>query len=312
MSDASYAPEGDDDDSHLPLEERARIRGWRPLEEYKGDPAKWRDAEEFMLIGQDPHVMAIENKRLAGRLARVDGRIERLQKTVEDQAGAMEELRKLARRADETGYKRARAELLEERKLAVETGDTGAFEQIEQRLETLDTERRASELPPAAPTRSPIDPAITAFQQANASWFVPGSPLHKAMVAHFEIVEQRAPDQTIGQQLETAKKRVIADYPERFPREMTPPAVDDDDDFEEAPPPRRRAPNVAPPSQAPRRPQRGAVGFDTIEDPAERAEARQSFEAIKRGDPGMTEDEYLEIYNNPRADAIALRAARKA
>ena len=72
-----------------------------------------------------------------------------------------------------------------------------------------------------------------------------------------------------------------------------------------------RAASVATPAPAPRRGPRQPTGWDAIEDPQDRADARAAFESIKRADPGMTETEYLEIYTNPHADELALRAQRK-
>ncbi len=310
MSDASYAP---DDELDPNDEERARARGWKPLEEWKGPPEKWRSLEEFLRVGEDPRVLAEENRRLGDRLVRVERRTERelteLRKTAEEQTAAITALTALARRADKAGYERARAELIEQRKLAVETGDTSAFDQIEEQIGVLDTERRAAAVP-EAPAKAVIDPAISAFFAANADWFVPGTPIHKAMLAHFDLAEKLRPNDTTEQQLAFAKQRLVADFPSRFPQMAAPAA--DDDDFEPEPAPRRRAPNVAAPSPPPRRPGRQPTGWDTIEDPQERGEAQAAFAAIKRADPGMTEGEYLEIYNNPRADEIALREARKA
>ena len=45
------------------IEARARAMGWRPQEEFNGDPAKWKPAEDFVAKGENDLPVLRENMR---------------------------------------------------------------------------------------------------------------------------------------------------------------------------------------------------------------------------------------------------------
>src|SRR3990167_4165256 len=55
------------------VEAKAREMGWKPKDEYKDDPDKWRPADEFLRRGEEilPFVQK-ENRRLKERLSKVE------------------------------------------------------------------------------------------------------------------------------------------------------------------------------------------------------------------------------------------------
>jgi hypothetical protein len=313
-----------DADDELSIEEQARARGWKPLPadpdnpqpgEYQGDPRRHRSADDFLRYGeQDRAILAEENRRMAARIHRQGKQIEALTLTSQQQLEAISELRNLARRADEQGYKRALNELKERRSEAVEAGDKGAFDQIEAQINALETERvKEVEAVKPEPPAVKLDPAIKAFIDANP-WYTKDKGLNETMIANYSIMERRHPDETVEELLKLAKKRTMEDFPEKFPRRAADPAPPEEeyDDVDDAPPPQRRpAPTLARPSGNPQRERRGPAGWDVITDPDERKQAQAAYESIRKGDPGMTAQEYLTIYMDPRADPLALRKARK-
>lgn len=286
----------------LSAEQRARIRGWKPLEEYTGPPGRWRDAEEFLRIGDgDARILREENRRLGTKVHRLEGQITALVKSGEEQLTALREMRQIAARNDQRGYDRAKQELDRDKAAAVAAADPDAFAQVEAQIAALGD--RPADAPPAPPpplAQAAADPAVTEFIEDNP-WYVNDQLLNRTMIAFYDIVARANPTWSIADNLEEAKARTVAEHPEKFPDMATPPRPA---------PQRRPAAPVARPGAPPSRQPRSAAGWEQIDDPQERQQAKDSFASQKRGDPQLTEREFLTIYLDPHVDVLALRAQR--
>lgn len=314
VDDADLGPGGEEEP--VSDEQRARAMGWKPLDEYRGDPRKWTDYPEFIRKGEEElPVLRDNNRRMSDRLARLEPEVTNLRTTVADQKTAIDAAVALAKRADDRGYQRALQELKDRQKAAVREGDEEAFDEVQAEIEAMETTRAEIEVPatpappaPAPPAAPGADPAVVAFVNKHTAWFNDATRpyLRTQMIALHNVEIQQDPSLPVAEQLENAYARLQAAFPELAPE-------GDDDVADPAPPARpRRQASVLPPSrpQPPRRPGVGSP-IDRIADPAERAEARKAFESIKRHDPGMTEGEYMKIYDDPRIDAVALVQQRK-
>lgn len=317
--DFDEAPAGDTPQDRMAY---ARSMGWKPFEEYRGDPARWTDYEEFIRRGEEElPIVREQNKRMGSRIQRMEGELGTLRNTVAEQAQAVRDATELARRADERGYQRALAELKAEQRAAVQQGDTEAFDQIGEQLEALETTRR--EAPPASPPPPPASPPAPAppessqatkdFVNKHRSWFYDKDRPHlqQAMIAmHNALIQEGVATNDVlplSEQLEVAFERLQAKYPSvNF--------GDHDDMADPDPPPRRerpQAPAMRPRGggYAPRSPPGGGDPFMRI-DANERADARKAFENMKRHDETVTADEYVQLYENPRLDVLSLRRQR--
>ena len=283
--------------------------GWRPQDEFHGDQRLWRDWPEFLQRGyEDPRVMRENYSKLLQKTARQERQLSEANSKIATLTQQVGEVLDITKRNQQTVADQRREQLEARRRAAVADGDTSAFDQVEAELRRAD-EQAAPAPPPAQPTVPPPHPAIQEFIDANP-WWSTDLDLQRAMNAHYGIVQNTRKDLDIDGQLALARRRTMADFPAKFgadpmanqPRPGAPPVR------------RPAAAGVARPtgasSAAPRRPLR-ASGFDAIADPKAREEARSAFEATRRADPGMTEAEYLTIYNDPSADPLELRRARK-
>lgn len=305
---ADTAPE---DEAELSIEDRARLRGWKPESEYHGPPGRWRSAEEFMRVGEnDRAVLFEENRRLETKLNRVSRKFDQQTQTIEELRAGVEAMKNLAQRADERGYGRALSELKDKRTAAVEIGDRQTFDQIDQQIDVLQAERAKVTAPPEPVAPKPkIAPEILEFVEANP-WYNSDQTLNRSMQAFFQAVEIKHPGYSLDEKLETAKARVVAEFPEKFGRQTPRQPEFTDEDMPDQP--RRRTAAVArPQSGAVRRPSQ-ATGWEAIEDAGERKIAQDAYERIKRADPNITVAEYVAIYQDPHADVIALRKQRQA
>lgn len=196
------APQHSDDPA---LEQRARLMGWRPQEEFKGEEGKWKPADEFVQFAQDNP--AVLNERL--------GRMERM---LQDQAKkAVAEQRKAA----EAGYKRA---VLEHRKAiaaAVDDGDQVRADELAQRM---------AQIKPPPPEEREDPNALPGFQAFAASepWY--GTDAVLTGFANNTLAPQLASagyDTTSPEFFQEVSRQMREAFPHKFsnPRRSAPAAV---------------------------------------------------------------------------------------
>lgn len=131
------------------FEAEAHLQGWRPREEFKGDPDKFVDAESYLKRGDE--VLPLLKKQV-GHLKQEIDQLKRENKKI--------------RRLEQSAYSTARADIIAEMEAAVETGDLGGFRKLREKMDTLE-----SEAGPASETHGE-DPAeqFDSFREANA-WY---------------------------------------------------------------------------------------------------------------------------------------------
>lgn len=303
-------------------EQRAAAMGWKPLpadprnpqpHEYRGDPRKWTDAAEFIAKGEEElPILRDQNRRMSERLVRNEAELTTLRKTQTEQDAAIRHVTELAKRADTRGYERAKAELLQNRRLAVEAGDVEAHDQVQEQLDALEAGHAEiapaaarEEPPPAAPPGQA--PEITQFVREHP-WFLRDERLKAAMISMHLAVIAEEPEWPLQDQLDEALERMVKNFPEVAAQEGQPPVAREP---AAQPAPRRRAASSLAPSGGvpPRRPTGSPL--DRIADAAERAEARNAYQSMRRADPGFTEAEYMKIYDDPHIDVVELRKLRR-
>lgn len=122
------------------LETLASEMGWRPKDDWKGDPDKWKPAHDFMRATVDV------NHKLTNRL-----------KGVEDQLGRMA---RTSATMTERAVAAERDRLTRERDEAFDSGDREAFVRADRELAKVET------------VAAPVIPDETrAFVERNAGWF---------------------------------------------------------------------------------------------------------------------------------------------
>ncbi len=147
----------------------AREMGWAPLNEFKGDPANWIDADAYVERGKAiMPIMRANNERLLKEVADLkslitvkDGESTKLRETVE----ALKEFQEESARQQ---YARARASLLNDKKLAKKEGDVDAEVEIDEALVQLE-ERKPKDKKDEEPASKP--PA-TAPRFVDQPWYI--------------------------------------------------------------------------------------------------------------------------------------------
>jgi hypothetical protein len=307
-------PPGDDDTAaDAGVDARAREMGWKPLAEYRGPPGKWQPAADFIERGENIlPIVRDQNRRMGERIGKLEGEITSLRSTAQEQLQIIKDMRELGRKADQRGYDRAMAELKTKQREAVAQGDTTTYDQLVEQAEALAGSRpTAAAAPPPAqpqapePQRPVVSPAVQAFVGAN-SWFNTDPLLTRKMIdLHIDVIQEgEIADE--GAQLTEARRRLVEDYPERFPGAAMPPAPS-----RPAARPRAAVAQPTPANEQAPRPGSAPATINSISDPAERAQAREAFNRTKRQLPDYTEAEYMALYADPHADVLVMQKPKQ-
>lgn len=132
-------------------EAEARERGWTPLEEFRGDPSRFVDAETFIKNAETKMpLLSKENKQLKDKIEFLERTVKRLTK------------------AEQNAYNSALEDLKRQQREAVEYGDVGAFENIEKKIDKLRDDMKDD-----APSGSVEERANVAFAEFKAEneWY---------------------------------------------------------------------------------------------------------------------------------------------
>jgi hypothetical protein len=129
MSDEEIVEDGKVDDQKAAIESQAKVLGWRPKEEFVGDPDNWRDADEYLQYGRDTlPVLRENNKRLISE-------VQDLKKTFKEFS---EHHKQSIIKTEKQAYEKAMADLSEKQRKAVEDQDVETFDKLEKEKEKLE------------------------------------------------------------------------------------------------------------------------------------------------------------------------------
>lgn len=202
---------GDDLDD---IERRARDAGWKPLDEYKGNPAQWRDAATFLKRGEE------ELPILRERLRKQERDLADLKRTGSASLQAQQEMADRLRRADERAYAKAKADLEAQKREAVQNGDTAAFDAVEASIKALDEDakpaaRQQQQQPAAQAAAVGVPPPeVQAWGRRNP-WFQALPELKSvAESIHIRLLTEE-PDLSLAENLERMTAEMREMYPDR-------------------------------------------------------------------------------------------------
>lgn len=182
------------------IEVQARELGWRPQEEFQGDPEKFVSAEEFVKRGEQmmPLIKA-KNKKLEGEVSRLSSKVQELTQLVNDSQESMSALKELHAEHTKAKVEDAKRKLLQELKQAREDGDVDAEFQITDELTQINAVERAQDKAPpkrTEPKQEEVHPDMQAWMSEN-SWY--GSDKKRTAMANAIAAELREndPDQEL-------------------------------------------------------------------------------------------------------------------
>lgn len=119
-------------------EKRAARMGWRPKEEFKGDPGRWIDAEAFVARTEQELPIAL-------------GTIKNLERRLADTEETIKQFARYAKSTEERAYNRALKDLQKQQREAVEVGDTAKFDAAQKEIDEVLQAKDRQITPPTQP-----------------------------------------------------------------------------------------------------------------------------------------------------------------
>lgn len=134
----------------LELKEQAGSLGWRPKDEFDGDPSDWVSAREF-----------IARQSFFDKIKTQSSEIRSLRGDIQAMSQHFAQMR-------DVEYKRALADLKSERKEAIQAGDSDKAESMSDQIVEIETQRKEAVKPT---NKTPVgNEEFEAFKQRN-SWY---------------------------------------------------------------------------------------------------------------------------------------------
>lgn len=124
---SSEEEEGDEEDGLSEVERQAMEQGWRPKDEWDGDPDSWVDAKEFVYRGQLMDRISKQNKALQTQ-AHESARLKK----------ALKKLTEHQKKIAQNEYQKALRDLKKEKLEALEADDHEAVMEIDERMTDLE------------------------------------------------------------------------------------------------------------------------------------------------------------------------------
>lgn len=187
------------------VEEAARKKGWRPLQEFEGDPTEWVDAREF--VGRQPLYDKIHD--LTKQISRQNQQFQRDMGVISKQFASMSDV----------AYKKALNELRADKALAIKDADIEAVEHIDTQIRELEHAQATAKVAPAQ-----VNPGETpemAEWKGKNSWFEKDKEMtDDAIALGIGYLAQHQGRKTQSEMLEFVETRIRKAYPEKFGKQQ--------------------------------------------------------------------------------------------
>jgi hypothetical protein len=120
--------------------------GWVPQDQFKGDPAEWKDADTFLRRGKEVNgFLRKENEKVIKLIQQRDKELAEIRET-------MAEFAKFHKETEAKAFQRALEQLKQEKAQAVEVGDGSRVVEIDDEIDKIkDAQRKPEPKPEPAP-----------------------------------------------------------------------------------------------------------------------------------------------------------------
>lgn len=198
-------------------EAEAQKLGWRPKDQFKGDPERWVDAKEFIRRGNE-FLPIVKSK-----LERAESRVAELETQLTAEIAGLKKMTRVALRRQ---HDQLTEKFEEQKRKAVESGDTESYDKIvaKQATATKELIEEAKEEKDDKEDKdlgdksglSKKDKATLEDWQADNKWFTTSRLLRAAADDHWDEIGEESPGLSFADRLDETRKRVEADFPAKF------------------------------------------------------------------------------------------------
>jgi hypothetical protein len=179
-----------------PHETVARKNGWRPQEEWSGDPDKWYDAKTFNMRGE-----------LLKEIKSSHEQLNELKTTVKTIFSQHEKAR-------EAGYKQALEELKQQKKQALLDGDVERVLELDDKIDETKEEFKAVKQE-VKEEKQQVHPAFAQWVGQN-DWYAKDVAMHDFADKAGILYRQTNPTGSFEDLLEYVSSEVKKNFPDRF------------------------------------------------------------------------------------------------
>ena len=190
-------------------EVKARRLGWLPKGEFRGDPDRWRPAEEYLARGETiMPLLQRDNDRLHGRISNLEKEI----KETREVAG---ELRDFASKAEERAYERAKREIQAKIEAAAANADPNTVRTEMANLDQLEKDHKVAPKEKTNGATPAIDPEIQGWINTE-SWYTKDRTLNAFATDTYGELERAKPGMSTAERLAETKRLTQEKFPEKF------------------------------------------------------------------------------------------------
>lgn len=188
--------------SLTPLEDQARKGGWKPQEEFHGNPDEWVSAKEF-----------VGRQKLYDRIKALDNKLVYQQSKFEkDMVQISDHIAKISK----VEYDKAMRQLKAQKEIALEEGNVRALDAINDEIRDTEKAHEASKAAPKpADNSAQIAQEFQEWQNKN-DWFQKDTGLRKEAEAIGIGYAASNPGITHAQVLEYVETKIKQYYPDKF------------------------------------------------------------------------------------------------
>jgi DNA-binding transcriptional MerR regulator len=193
-------------------ENEAKQFGWKPLEEYQGNPDEWKDAETFLKRGKEINgFLRKDLEKIQKTLQHKDAELAEIRET-------MEEFRKYHNETEARAYARAVQELKQEKITAIQQGDGERVVEIDEQIDQLKEAQTSAPKAPAKEekkTQETYDAEYVTWAKENL-WFNTDPELQQLALLVGQEINAQSPDVKGSAFYNEVTKRVKESMPEKF------------------------------------------------------------------------------------------------
>jgi predicted nucleic acid-binding Zn-ribbon protein len=193
-------------------ESKAHTLGWRPKDEYNGNPENYTDAKTFLSKANENIPMMRENyRKVEAQNAKLQEQLDNLSKQVSLTSQRFEE-------AERRGYERAVKEIEEQQRAAAISGDLDRYDELAKRKADLiiNPQNATAQINKNQDTMTMEDQIALAVFQSQNPWFRQDAELNEDMSSFVLGLKSRNPNMAMSEILEKAKAKVVKANPDKF------------------------------------------------------------------------------------------------
>lgn len=188
-------------------EAEARDMGWVPQEEYRGDPQRWKPADQFVKDGEKIlPIVRSQNKRLKEEL-------EQTRKEFAERAARIERMSNAALERQKAQHEAELARIKAAQRAAVEQGDTQEFERLDVIREKMAKQTFDD---PVKETKQDNPEAVIESWRKQNDWYLNDYEMTQEAERYSQFVAKRNPSISMADNLKEVEQHMRKKFPEKF------------------------------------------------------------------------------------------------